>query len=236
MERILDRLREWKFRLLLLSVAMLVIIYPMLQSTFDARIFLDILVGLVFLASLHIVFQDRRLRVAAFALGLPTFVGVWIHHILPGVAQEPLEVAFHSIAAAFFFFTIIAILRMVHREKIISVDSVCGALCGYLLVGLAFGHIYCVVDVVAPGSFKLPMDLIRNPTDQSHRHFALTYFSFVTLATVGYGDITPASGAARSLAIAEAVVGQFYLAVLIAELIGKRVSQAIIEQQSRSLE
>ena len=53
------------------------------------------------------------------------------------------------------------------------------------------------------------------------------YFSFATLTTVGYGDVAPASGPARSLSIAEAVVGQFYLAVLIADLIGKRVSGGV---------
>jgi voltage-gated potassium channel Kch len=59
------------------------------------------------------------------------------------------------------------------------------------------------------------------------RYFLLAYFSLVTLATVGYGDITPATELARSLAVVEAIVGQFYIAVLIADLIGKKLSQAV---------
>jgi hypothetical protein len=58
-------------------------------------------------------------------------------------------------------------------------------------------------------------------------HFQLTYFSFVTLTTVGYGDITPAREGPRGLAVVEAMVGQFYVAVLLGELIGKRVSHAL---------
>jgi hypothetical protein len=63
-------------------------------------------------------------------------------------------------------------------------------------------------------------------------HLMLTYFSFVTLTSVGYGDITPGSRTVRSLAVLEAIIGQFYIAVLIGELIGKRVSQAVLGQPS----
>jgi hypothetical protein len=75
---------------------------------------------------------------------------------------------------------------------------------------------------VAPGSFGGLPPAAGGP----HAHFLLTYFSFVTLTTVGYGDITPAGDTARALAMIEAVAGQFYLAVLIAELVGKRLAQA----------
>jgi hypothetical protein len=79
---------------------------------------------------------------------------------------------------------------------------------GYLLLGLAFGHLYCLLEAVAPGSFRLREDLAAPVHDPGRRQFLLTYFSLVTLTTVGYGDITPGSDPARGLAAVEAVLGQ----------------------------
>jgi hypothetical protein len=87
--------------------------------------------------------------------------------------------------------------------------------------------VYSLLEAVAPGSFRLRQDLATPVHDPERRQFLLTYFSPVTLTTVGYGDITPGSDPARGLAAVEAVLGQFYIAVLIAELIGKRVAQAL---------
>ena len=104
-----------------------------------------------------------------------------------------------------------------------------------LLVALVFGHLYCVIQAITPGSFHARETFAAELQDETLRHSLLTYFSVVTLTTVGYGDITPVGGAARGLVAVEAVAGQFYIAVLVAELIGKRVSQAIMAgQQSNS--
>lgn len=105
-------------------------------------------------------------------------------------------------------------------------DTVCGALCGYVLVGVLFGHIYCAIESLLPGSFHGNGPVVEGLRDERSQHLLLTYFSLATLTTVAYGDIMPARGAARGLSVVEAVTGQFYLAVLIAELIGKRVSRS----------
>jgi hypothetical protein len=67
--------------------------------------------------------------------------------------------------------------------------------------------------------------------EEGRQRSVLTYFSFITLTTLGYGDITPGSGAARGLAMVEAIMGQFYIAVLVAELVGRRVSQTFSVNQ-----
>jgi voltage-gated potassium channel len=231
MERILGLFRRRKFQMLLVALGLLIVAYPLMQNAFESRLVLDALLGLVLLAALHVVFRSKRLRLAAIVLGLPALIGVWARGFLRPESESAAEVLFHGIAAAFFFFAVIVIIRMVHREKAITADSVCGVLCGYLLVGLLFGHIYCVVDLLEPHAFRLPENLAPKLEDDMRRHFLLTYFSFITLTTVGYGVITPSTGAARSLVVVEAILGQFYIAVLIAELIGKRVAQAIKTQE-----
>jgi hypothetical protein len=88
-------------------------------------------------------------------------------------------------------------------------ERICAALCVYLLAGIAFGGIFAALEAVAPASLRGASDDVASAV----------YFSFVTLTSVGYGDIVPATPAARALAMLEAVFAQLYLAVLIARLV-----------------
>jgi hypothetical protein len=82
----------------------------------------------------------------------------------------------------------------------------------YLLLGLVWGVIYATIEMHAPGSFAGTLRLDERLSDW-------VYYSFVTLTTVGYGDITPLSMAARAVAMLEALVGQLYPAIIIARLV-----------------
>lgn len=220
----MNRLAERKYLALLVSLIILVVVYPILRMATETRLLLDVLFSLVFLAALLVIFEGGRLRIVAILLGVPTLVGLSTNYLIPGIPRLPLEVWFHVLAAMFLGFTTGIILRSIHGEKSVSSESVYGAFCGYLLLGLAFAHVFCLLELLEPNSFQGAG--FSNQLSDDRRHFLLVYFSFLTLTTVGYGDITPNSDAARSLAATEAIMGQFYLAVLIAELIGKRVSQA----------
>jgi hypothetical protein len=223
---------ERKFLVLLIAIGMLLIVHPLLRSAFSTRILLDVLLTIVFLAAFLTLFSQKRFRSLAVVLAAPTLVGAWIHYVLPGLPRLPLLVSFHLVAALFFGLTVATILRTIHEEERVSLDAIYGAFCGYVLVGLAFGHLYCLTEALNPGSFQVDQELsTRLPVDD-RQYFIFVYFSLVTLTTVGYGDITPGSGTARSLAVVEAIIGQFYIAVLIGELIGKRVSQAMSDQSS----
>ena len=219
----MNRFADRKYLLLFITLMTVLGLAPFLEASPDTRLVFDLLLTLVFFASIGVIFADRRLRYMAVVLGIPTLVGGWTGYFIPGLPRVPLVIAFHLFAALFFAFTVAALVRGVHREKDVSADALYAALCGYILLALGFGHLFCVVAVIYPGSFAgetYPGD------DAANRHFVLTYFSFVTLTTVGYGDVLPKSPPARGLAMVEAVTGQFYLAVLVAELIGKRLSTA----------
>jgi hypothetical protein len=203
-----------------------------LHGAFGERLVFDALVTVVFLAALLAVGPKGPGRLPALLLGIPTLVGAWTGYVLPGLPRPPLACGFHLAAALFLGFAAATILRAIHREEGVSADSVYGAFCGYLLVGLAFGHLYCLAEAMRPGSFAGAKDVMTHLQDEDRRHSLLTYFSFLTLTTVGYGDITPASAPARALAALEALLGQFYIAVIIAEIIGKRVAQAISGRRS----
>ena len=101
-------------------------------------------------------------------------------------------------------------LRFAMRARNVDAEHIYAALSAYLLVGVFFGLFYWIIEQVAPGTFNLSEGLSR---------MSAIYFSFVTLATLGYGDIVPRSDIARGLAILEGVGGQLFLAVFVARLL-----------------
>lgn len=227
MNKLLNKLRRRKYLILLLTLILIVVVYPLLRSSVEGNLLFDIALTLVFLGVLQVFFARRTQRFLAMLLGVPTIAGVWLGYIMPAMPPGPVAVAFHASAAFFLSFTIVFILRSIYREETISSDGVYGAFAGYLLLGLTFGNFYCLAEYGEPGSFQGEGLGKNQAIDDDHRHFLLTYFSFATLTTVGYGDLYPAKDGAKGLAIAEAIMGQFYIAVLIGELIGKKVSQAL---------
>lgn len=101
-------------------------------------------------------------------------------------------------------------------KREIDLESIFGSLVIYIFIALAYGYLYVLIEFFFPGSFKMA----QVPFDQSLRaDHHLIYFSFISLTTVGYGDITPMSDYARTLAMLESMTGVLYLAVLVARLV-----------------
>ena len=130
----------------------------------------------------------------------------------------------HVIGALFFILVTGKIIHSIIVSRELSLDSIFGAICGYLLLGVAWGLTYAIIHAAHPESFQFD-NAVREQVEQgNYSSHLFIYYSFVTLTTVGYGDITPLSTAARALAWVEAMTGQLYLAVLIAGLISALVA------------
>ena len=130
---------------------------------------------------------------------------------------------FLSSLAALFGFLLVAIaftLKLVAFGTGITLNRLVGAVCIYLLLGTIWAVAYSLVDVVSPGSFTG-----FSPQDSRGWDSEWLYFSFVTMTTLGYGDISPVSATARALAYLQAVFGQFYIAVLVAGLVGAYIAR-----------
>ena len=113
---------------------------------------------------------------------------------------------------------IVAIRQILFRGSI-TTNKIVGSICIYLLLGYIWAIIYIFIDVIFPNSFT-GIALSSNYND----YWNFIYYSFVTLTTLGYGDVSPAIPIARSFAYLEAVCGQFYLAILVASLVGAHIS------------
>ena len=216
---------RWRFAVVLAASLLLAVAQPLTSGRLDEQGSFDVFFSLLIVAVLLLVFEEREHRRIAFSLGLAAFLAVWLGHGIGGPAGGVLLVGALLLAACFFAFALYGILRAV-LVKQASGDAIFGAVCGYL--SWASSGVSCTLASrrSSPGLFacrrrEAPRSWLR--LDRG----TLGYFSFITLATVGYGDVTPATPLARTLAWMEAVTGQFYLAVLVAGLVGFKVTRAM---------
>jgi hypothetical protein len=171
----------------------------------------------------------RRVGVTLAAI---TLIGHWLTFVFSDLPMLVANMADLFGGALFLFYALGMILATVLAARSITIDTISGAVCGYLLLGLGCGWLYALFETLAPGSFfSARADFISWLREDHLRRALLTYYSFVTLSTAGYGDITPLSQLARTLSWAEAVAGQFYMAILVAGLVGIRISQVAGSRQ-----
>jgi len=220
----------WKFRLLLVALLTLLAVQPFLGHHVLAQVCYTTIWTVVLITTIFAISDVRWQRFVGLGLGLPIVPAIWSRHFLSKPAVETFEVAVFGLGAI--FFTIVAIMVMRHLIKYeVTADNVAGAVCAYLFLGLGIGALYDIIETLRPNSFQAAGDLGAALADPARRRAALVYFSFITLTTAGYGDLIPATALTRTLAMLEAVLGQFYLAVLVAGLVGIRVSR---RSESRS--
>jgi len=191
-------------------------------GTFSNRL-VNLLVLLALLTVVRTVWSSRHVTVLTALLALvallPTF-GVWPDASTPGIAS-------HTASLLFTTLVIGAILSQVLTTEYVTLDTVIGAASVYVLIALLWGAIYALLEFWSPGSFNFP------PTFQAAapttlvplmKDTVILYYSFETLTTLGYGDITPATPPARFFSVAEALVGQLYLAILVARFVGLQIT------------
>jgi voltage-gated potassium channel len=224
-----DTIRHrWRFGVVLVASLLLAVAQPLMSGLFDDEGCFDIFFSLLIAAVLLLVFKEKEHRRIAFSLGLAAFLGIWVGYGVGGPSGRVLLVGAYSLAACIFAFALYGILRAILAKQA-SGDAIFGAMCGYLLLGIIWSLMYFALEIAAPRSFEMQAsgdaDVVPARLDRG----ALSYYSFITLATVGYGDVTPTTPFARTLAWIEAVTGQFYLAILVAGLVGFKVAQAMNE-------
>ena len=204
-----------RFSFLLVSIVLFMILRPFVEDLVRLSFLMEIFVTAILLSGIYAVSEDRVTLIFALLTGLPALFTNWSFQLL----KPPSLLLIHHICAGLFFaVATIIIIRHLVNQKEITVDLIWGAVCGYFLLGFMWGDIFSLLETLQPGSFNLGEGV---PDIDS-----LIYFSFVTLATLGYGDIVTLTKQAQSLAIIETIMGQMYLAVNIAALVAIRISQS----------
>jgi len=139
----------------------------------------------------------------------------------------PVELALNISTAAFFVFCLYVIVNHVFGARNLRADDVVGAFSGYIIIALIWGRLYGLAWMIVPGSFSINSD-IRWQLANWHTFQALfDYYSFTTISSIGYGNITTTSPVSNTLVWLEVMCGQFYLAVVVATIVGIKVAQAL---------
>src|SRR5262249_7153415 len=215
MNPVLERLKFRRFSTVQLLVALVVLFIsaPFVEELEGGGLILSVLFSLVLLAAVFAVADRKRTLAVALVLALPAITARWINFFQPRVVHPTV---FLVCALLLLAFVIGHLLQFILRAPVVNVEVLCASIAAYLMLGLMWTVAYWLVDQLTPGG---AFSFNTNRGSQSMDGFTGLYFSFITLSTVGYGDITPVSHAARWLAAMEAVTGSLYVAVLIARLV-----------------
>lgn len=207
--------------LLIFLLAYLIVQNSLSELSFG-RVLARLFFTLIILAGVLTTSKQRWLRSLAIVLAVASLALTWVEEFRPTVLLATLNA---GVALIYLGFLLALVVAQVFREGPVTGHRIRGAIVVYLLLGALWALLYQVAALTVPGAFRLPEGLAGGDPDALQR--LLTYFSFVTLTTTGYGDITPAHPAARTLAMLEALVGQLYLAITLARL----VSLAVMHQK-----
>jgi len=198
---------------LLASLAALIFVYPLVSELPIAWLFLGILFASTPLTGIYAVSQDKKTVVIAAVLAVPAFLAIIGHFFLDTSVSS--DKVFLSLLVVYYGFTTAAVIKHIFTKRTVDADTIISAISAYLMIGLSFAVAFMLVHLHTPGA------LVEGTSDHLVAWHDIFYYSFVTLTTLGYGDITPASPLARSLSILEAVCGVMYMSILIARLVSE---------------
>lgn len=196
------------------GLILLVAAFPFLEDVTRPLFLVAPLAG-VFVAAVIAVHAGRAHVRRALVLAAIQFILTAVSVLLrenPFPYMVAVSLTLASITALIVF-SIYCVLRYVMQARVITADQIYAGICAYLMLGFAFAAVFFLLDILQPNSFAVNTSLKEmNGPD-------LMYFSFVTLATLGYGDITPLTRFARSLSALEALTGSLFIAVFMARLV-----------------
>jgi voltage-gated potassium channel len=185
-----------------------------------------ILLSLALVAAVYAVSKRRRDLVIGGIIAAPSVIGRWLPDYNTSL---PFFVAVTAATTLFLGFVTYMIVAEVARLRTVTFDTIFGAGCGYLLIGGIWAFIYSMINVVAHPGFvfnNVPSLPPASDLVEQSRLIPLFYFSFITLTSTGFGDILPLSPVAKGFTVSEAVIGQFYVAILIARLVSLQLVSA----------
>ena len=184
---------------------------PFVEEMPNGNLIETVLLSVVLGAAVLAVGGRRQTLILASVLVSPVVGARWFHHFHLHDGTYVFHIASFLVFIAFVVFQF---LRFILRSPRVNSEVLCAAVATYLLLGLLWASAYTLVARLVPGSFAG----VAAGGPPLHG-FDASYFSLITLTTVGYGDIAPVSGPARMLAMMEAVTGTMYMAVLVARLV-----------------
>lgn len=200
-----------RFIYIILAIMLVLLVNPFIEhSGKSGHLFAMLLIAMIPLTSFYALTEDRSRAIIILFIAAP-FV------ILDGLnmffTSRYLMIVAYSFVTILYFYIVVLMVKNLLSYRVVTANLIYCAISTYLLIGIMWAGIYAVQEGIFPESFSG----ISETAD-------LIYFSFVTLTTVGYGDITPQTILGKRLAVLEAAMGGIYMAVIIAMIVGRYMS------------
>lgn len=215
-----EKIKVWLFNhrhpILLVGLLMFFILPELFEQVFYIRLSFPIQITILILASVLIIQTSPKKELLTYGLVviLLVFLFVWNRE------NQSHEVEMAGFVALFIYFSFITffLFKDLIRSKEVTGSVVIGAFAGYFMIGVIAFFIYSFLENAYPETLNIDFESEGGMDDTF-------YFSFITLTTIGYGDFAPTSSLGQKIAILEGLIGQFYLAIVMAILVGKFLSR-----------
>ena len=202
------------YTLLLICLILLVIFRPYNQSIVYLSVWKVLLTGTI-LAAIFNCKRSYKIKIAEVILAVPTIIFCWLDILLP----HPIIFVINTILnISFTLLATISIIQDVLLRIKVALETLKAVICAYFLVAIAFAYIFWLIEYFEPNSFFI------SPTHADFYYYTqylseMLYFSFITLLTIGYGDIVAVKNIGQTAVILEGLIGQFYVIILVARLV-----------------
>jgi hypothetical protein len=217
---------EKPYRNIFIALGILILIDALAPNYAARDRFADLMLAAVLVAALVETVRTRHNAIMALVLGLPAII---LRLVSAVTADSPaMNATVLVVTTLFLGFLVWNLLHDLAKSERPTSERIFGALCAYVFIGLLFALIYTHMEYRHPGAFSFPDQTITEQgSTESKLVPTFVYFSFVTLTTLGYGDILPVAEHARTLAWFEALLGQLYLAVMVAGFVAIHISEGM---------
>lgn len=215
-------MRQHRFTILMFAFLLVLVVYPFIDhfQLLHIDFILNIFITLLLISCIHALSTSHHEAIVACLVILPAIFMDWIGIFFESRQVEIIVDIYKVMAFSYICF---GLLRYALRAGVVDREKIAAAVNVYLFFGLIWRDLYSLVSLLIPGAYNSEL---LTQTD-------FLYYSFVTLSTLGYGDVLPVVGPAKALAYIEAIIGQLYLTILVARLVGLHIAYTGPECQDR---
>jgi hypothetical protein len=230
----LSGLRRYRFGILLAALLGMLVYKPLIELVAPqfppilTRLTFGSIFGWLTISAVYAVSKRRQTPRVALALGIAVCL---VEFADVALVRHETHFLAQTLGILFLGYIVIVMLKFILQQTRVSTDTVFASLCVYLLVGIMWAMVYSLLGQLQPEAFSYTHAEGAAMRFGAEGTSSAVYFSFVTMTTLGYGDIAPVSSAAQSLAILQAIFGQLYLTVLVAWLVGLHIAHSRLESK-----
>lgn len=206
---------EHRHPIFLVGLLLFFILPEIFEKIFLFKIRISLMISVLIFSSIMIIHTEEKKRTLTYFL----VIGIFLIITILSLFDHTNKVEFYSFVLLFIYFSFISyyLYLDIRHSKNVTGSVVFGAFAGYFLVGVLFFFVFVLLDITYPDTTNVDMT-----SDEGLDH--TLYFSFITLTTIGYGDFAPTSTLGQKIAIVEGLIGQFYIAIVMATIVGKFLS------------